>query len=763
MILPRLAVVALAALALPNVAHAGLTAMRSQDVVVDDPQSVTARLTGRFELVGLHWRGPGRVEFRAHSLDGGWTVWRTAAPEEEDGPDSGSSEAGTSGWRFGSPWWVGPSNRLQVRTHGRVRRVRAWTVRSRESLVPLRRTAATSMPAIVSRAAWGADESIRRNEPAYAPELRYAVVHHTAGVNSYTKTEAAAIVRAIQRYHVQANGWNDIGYNFLVDRFGTVYEGRYGGVDANVVGAHAVGFNTGSVGVALLGTYGATAPSASAERALSSLLSWRLDLAHVDPASLLTVASGGSPKFAAGVPVTLRAVSGHRDVGLTECPGDGLYGRLPALAKAAAATGLPKLFEPSAVATTGSVAFRARLSASLPWTVDVTDASGATVAGGRGESVVLDWTWNTAAVPAGTYRWSMGAGVAPAAATSATGEVVTGSGTAQLALMDVTAEPTVVSPDGDGTADVATVSYRLTAPATVSAVAADSSGVEVAEVEAPTWRRAGDHAVTFDAAELPDGVYTVELRARSADGAEAAAAVTVTVSRTLNTLTLTPMLLSPNGDGRADVLRIAFTLTRPASVAVRVLRTGVGVTTVLEGPLAPGRRVVRWDGSKRSGTIGDGAFSVLVQADDGNATTHAERAFVSDTTPPRLRLVSRAPLRVSVSEASTLRLTVNGHSWGLTMERARDGDDSRCAHREHAPCRRVGSRGKPRHAPRAQGCAAAQVDSPPCNPLFVGGAESVVGCVPSPTSSTRGAARGPRRDTEGAFRAGRDRVDPASS
>ncbi len=669
MMLPRLAVAALAALALPNAAHGGLTAVRSHDVVAGGPQTVAARLTGRFELVGLHWRGPGRVEFRTHSLGGGWSAWHTAAPEEEDGPDTGSSEAGRRGWHLGSPWWVGPSDRLQLRTHGRVSRVRAWTVRSRESLVPLRRTAATSMPAIVSRVAWGADETIRRNEPVYAPELRYAVVHHTAGANSYTKTEAPAIVRAIERYHVQANGWNDIGYNFLVDRFGTVYEGRYGGVDANVVGAHAVGFNTGSVGVALLGTYGTAAPSASAERALSSLLAWRLDLAHVDPASLLTIASGGSPKFAAGVPVTLRAVSGHRDVGLTECPGDALYGRLPALATATAATGLPKLFEPSAVVTTGSVEFRGRLSAPLPWTVDVTDSNGTTLAGTQGEGGLLDWTWDTAAVPAGTYRWSMGAGVPPATVTPATGEVVTGSGTTQLAVADVTAEPAVVSPDGDGTADVATISYRLTAPATVAAVAIDSSGVEVTEVEAPTWRRAGNHTVTFDAAGLADGVYIVELRARSADGAEATAAATITVSRTLNTLALTPALLSPNGDGRADVLRIAFTLTRQATVTVRVLRDGAAVTTVLEGRLPAGRRVVRWHGSKRSGTIGDGAFSVLVQANDGSATAQAERDFVSDTTPPQVRLVSRTPPRLFVSEAATLRLTVNGRARGLFVER----------------------------------------------------------------------------------------------
>ena len=111
--------------------------------------------------------------------------------------------------------------------------------------------------AIVPRSAWGADESIRRNAAAATPPaVRFAIVHHTAGPNDYSPAQAAAIMRGIQVYHVKSNGWNDIGYNFLVDRYGTVYEGRYGGIDKNVIGAHARGFNTGSVGVAVIGTFG---------------------------------------------------------------------------------------------------------------------------------------------------------------------------------------------------------------------------------------------------------------------------------------------------------------------------------------------------------------------------------------------------------------------------------------------------------------------------------------------------------------------------
>src|SRR5439155_19508387 len=113
--------------------------------------------------------------------------------------------------------------------------------------------ATAGSPAIVSRSSWLADEKIVRAKPLYAPVLKLAIVHHTASANDYTPAQAAAIVRGIEAYHVNGNGWNDIGYNFLVDRYGTVYEGRAGGIEKNVIGAHALGFNTGTVGISLIG------------------------------------------------------------------------------------------------------------------------------------------------------------------------------------------------------------------------------------------------------------------------------------------------------------------------------------------------------------------------------------------------------------------------------------------------------------------------------------------------------------------------------
>ena len=396
--------------------------------------------------------------------------------------------------------------------------------------MPLRRVAAASEPAIVSRSTWGADETIRRGEPSFATELRYAVVHHTAGANGYTKAQALSILRGIQLYHVRANGWNDIGYNFLVDRFGTVYEGRYGGIDANVIGAQAQGFNTGSVGVALLGTYGSEPASTAAEQALVRLLSWRLDLGHVDSGSMLSVVSGGSPKFAAGVPVMLRAVSGHRDVGLTACPGDALYARLQTIGAATRRVGAAEALRARRLGRGELVFFRARLSGSLPWAVTVTDAAGARIAAGSGTGTAIDWSWDSSGAIAGDYHWSITAGAGSTTVTPAAGVVSAGASAAQLALNAVTVEPGLVSPNGDGDGDTAEIAYTLTTPATVSISALDAAGVEVAQIEAPRWRRAGDHTSSFDGAGLPDGVYTALLQARAADGSEATASIEVTIS-----------------------------------------------------------------------------------------------------------------------------------------------------------------------------------------------------------------------------------------
>src|SRR6266536_2016953 len=253
----RIALAALFALLVTPAAAYGGVSISMREVPLHGERTLAATAPSSFDLVGLHWRGPGSVQFRTRSLVGRWSAWRRADPEAEDVPDATTSEARASqGWRLGNPYWTGSSNRIAYRLRGKVARLRAYFIQSPEERIPLRHVSMAGSPAIVSRLAWGASESIRRAAPSYASSVQFALVHHTAGSNSYTASQSAAIVRGIEVYHVKGNGWNDIGYNFLVDKYGQVFEGRYGGVHRSVVGAHAEGFNTVSVWVVVLGTYG---------------------------------------------------------------------------------------------------------------------------------------------------------------------------------------------------------------------------------------------------------------------------------------------------------------------------------------------------------------------------------------------------------------------------------------------------------------------------------------------------------------------------
>jgi hypothetical protein len=527
--LKRVCAAVLVVLAFPGAARAGDAALVVREVPLHGERSLAAAASPRFDLVGLHWRGPGSVSFSTRSLAGRWSAWRAAAPEAEDAPDALSAEATReASWRLGSPYWTGPSEGIRYRLHGRVTRLRVYFVRSRAVAVPPRTLSVAASPLIVPRLGWSANERIRRAPPKYAPALRFAIVHHTAGSNSYSRAQSPAIVRAIEIYHVLGNGWNDIGYNFLVDKYGRIFEGRYGGIDRNVVGAHAQGFNTGSVGVALMGTYTSRAPSAAALRSLEALLAWRLDLAHVNPRGSLTYLSGGNPRFGPRVPVFLRTIAGHRDTGFTTCPGYALYRRLPSIAIAVSKIGLPKLYAPVVTGRVpGLVRFRARLSSALPWTVTVTDADGVILATGTGTTAAVDWTWDARSDRRGKYFWtiSAGSGVRPAIGTLGGG----GSPT-PLRVTDATAQPPVISPNGDGVDDDATISYTLNAPATVTATLLDANGVTVSTLFADELHGAGPQSFVFYADGVPDGTYTIVLQAK-ANGQTVTTSVPLAVAR----------------------------------------------------------------------------------------------------------------------------------------------------------------------------------------------------------------------------------------
>jgi hypothetical protein len=656
----RLALVALPvllALAAPAYARAGLASLQVRDLALGTDRTLSASGPVRpFQLVGIHWRGPGTLDLRTRSGSGRWSSWQPVEEDEGDAPDRTSAESrAMRGWRLGAPVWVGRADRVEVRVHGRVTRAQALTVRSPVSKVPLRVTAAAGRPRIVPRIGWQADESIRRAAPLYADQLRMAFVHHTAGTNDYSQLQAPAIVRGIEVYHVEGNRWNDIGYNALVDRFGTVYEGRYGGIERNVVGAHAKGFNTGSFGIAVLGDFTkADAPQAAVD-ALVRTLAWRLDLAHVDPLSTVSMVSSGNERFAAGIPVLLRTISGHRDTGLTECPGQRLYALLPTIAKRVAALGLPKLYAPLAAPDEGGgIRFTGRLSSSLAWRVTVTDATGTELDAGSGTGASVDWTWRPAGpIPAGA-RWRIEApGATPAVGTLGT------QATTALQIAASGSGPVTVSPNGDGQDDVADLDFTLSADANVQADVLDASGAVVAQAAPSRWRRAGDRTVSIGAGALADGAYTVRLSAKAPGGREATADVPLVVTRTLGRVTVGAAIFSPNGDGRGDTLAITVPLAAPASVTVRILRDGRWVATPLSGAF-DGTQVVRWDGSKRIGRARDGAYVVSVEATDAVGTSSVEAPFSLDRTAPVVRVVSASPPVLRVSEPATLALRANG-------------------------------------------------------------------------------------------------------
>lgn len=183
-------------------------------------------------------------------------------------------------------------------------------------------------PRIVTRRGWGADEGLRERHFSYTKSVRAAFVHHSASGNNYRCSQAPSVIRSIYRYHVKSSGWRDIGYNFLVDKCGNIYEGRAGGVTKPVKGAHTLGFNSNSMGIAVLGSFNGTNPPGAAVQGVARLTAWKLGLYGANPAGKTYLKSGGGNLFRKGKNVRLNVISGHRDGFATECPGARLYAKL---------------------------------------------------------------------------------------------------------------------------------------------------------------------------------------------------------------------------------------------------------------------------------------------------------------------------------------------------------------------------------------------------------------------------------------------------
>ena len=302
------------------------------------------------DLVGVSFRGDAhaRVQLRFRDAHGRWSVWASAGAggHEPDGPSAAQTIVG-------EPVWSGGSSAVAIRSDRALGDVRLACVDVSDGLgarrqaadEPLARAAALVLatptlsagpgqPPIIARRAWAQGMAEPRVTPLYGA-VRLAFVHHTENPNGYSPGEVPAMLRAIFVFHRYVRGWNDIGYNFVVDLYGRIFEARAGGIDEPVVGAQAGGYNAVSTGVAVLGEFMSTPISPAAGSALEALLAWKLSLHGAPSLGRVTVrvnpAGAIYSRFPAGARVSLPRVAGHRDGDSTDCPGDALYGQLPAL------------------------------------------------------------------------------------------------------------------------------------------------------------------------------------------------------------------------------------------------------------------------------------------------------------------------------------------------------------------------------------------------------------------------------------------------
>ena len=344
-------------------AEAKKATTRAVTTVISDPQAVDG-----FGTVGLTW-APGAVvpeeavEAGVRTLtDGTWSDWYALDVHLDDhAPDPGSAEAdgsrpGTMEAVIGevdqvqtrlslTDAQVPADLRLAVITPGEAGSTRnespeietgagdagsgasesgEGAEESEEAeegggAATLSAAAYTPKPGIYSRRQWGADEGIREASLPDYSEVHGGFVHHTVNTNSYSRAQVPGIIRSIYAYHVRSRGWRDIGYNFLLDKFGRIWEGRYGGVDRPVVGAHTSGYNSNGFGASAIGNFDNAAPPAALMNAFGSLFAWKLSLHGV---------RGNKGSTRIGDRTFSHAIMGHRDTKSTACPGRYLYAKM---------------------------------------------------------------------------------------------------------------------------------------------------------------------------------------------------------------------------------------------------------------------------------------------------------------------------------------------------------------------------------------------------------------------------------------------------
>lgn len=311
-------------------------------VTVDGQQrTVVAALstTRTFTMAGLTWAsrtGSQVLQLRVRTA-AGWQAWQTLDAEPSG---ASASEGGRQGTDLA---WYGPSTAVEVRVlatgSATLHDLRLSLIDSRASQADgslataaqqVRSAALTTtgvaQPTITSRAAWGANEKLLTTNgtgcvtPTIDRTILAATVHHTEGTNNYSASQSAAIVRGIYAFHVQDRGWCDIGYDFLVDKYGQVFEGRHGGITLPVHGAHATYWNTNTLGISVMMNSMTAQPSSAAMNSLANVIAWKLAGNYRDPNSTLVLAGK-----------TVNRIFRHGDVMSTDCPGTYITRYMPTL------------------------------------------------------------------------------------------------------------------------------------------------------------------------------------------------------------------------------------------------------------------------------------------------------------------------------------------------------------------------------------------------------------------------------------------------
>ena len=648
----------------------------------------------KFTMVGVICTPPARagavvVLLRASEDGRAWSRWYEVELER-------AAEEGGEQQTFTEPIWTGAGRYLQVTARAaaagrpvpvRLRDVRVVTINSTEDAGPVaavagtfRRAVAsiagagltpdagamTTKPAIVTRKSWGANESWRSGQPSYAG-VKMAFVHHTDSGNVYKAAEAPAVVRGVYAYHTKSLHWSDVGYNFLIDRYGTIYEGRYGGMTKGVTGAQVLGFNTGSTGVSIIGSFSTTTPTSRSVTALERLLEWKLDVHHIDPLGKGTLTCAYGQKYRTGQRVAFPAIAGHRDANYTDCPGNRLYAQLPEVRKVVARTGQPKIYgfivghpaiSPNGDGVRDSTTIGFTVSQLATWTVEIRDAAGLLVRYFTGEGKMVEIPWDGRddgdnALPDGVYSLRADATSADGVARSATASLRLDTVEPRVESASVSPDP--FSPNNDGSGDRATVTFVPGEGGTARVSVVDAGGDVLRRVTGWQTVSASKQTVEWDGrvsgssglepAAEGEARLLVELR----DGAGNTSSVrrSVTVDRTLKLIGVSPKALSPNGDGVNDVVTLSFRLSRTADVTATVVRSGSTLRTIRLGRLTRGVRSVDWKGELggAGGMATSGACTLRVTADGAIGTTSAAKPLIVDLTRPRVTSASVTGVR----------------------------------------------------------------------------------------------------------------------